>query len=65
MTREEKIQAVISLTEQVNSATNLYITDASTLNVESINKFRGLCHKSDVKFQVVKNTLLKKAFENN
>ena len=63
MTREEKIQAVISLTEQVNSATNLYITDASTLNVESINKFRGLCHKSDVKFQVVKNTLLKKAFE--
>ena len=35
----------------------------SSLNVENINKFRGLCHKSDIKFQVVKNTLLKKAFE--
>lgn len=63
MNREEKKQAVISLTEQVNNASNLYITDASTLNVESVNKFRGLCHENDVKFQVVKNTLLKKAFE--
>jgi len=63
MTREEKIQAVISLTEQVNNAPNLYIADASTLNVESINNFRRLCFSKDVKFQVVKNTLLKKAFE--
>ena len=63
MNREEKKQAVISLTEQVNNTSNLYVTDASSLNVESINKFRGLCHKSDIKFQVVKNTLLKKAFE--
>lgn len=63
MNREEKKQAVISLTEQVNNATNLYVTDASTLNVESINKFRGLCHKNGVKFQVVKNSLIKKAFE--
>lgn len=63
MTREEKKQAVIDLTDQVNNTANLYVTDASSLDVESINKFRGLCHKSDVKFQVVKNTLLKKAFE--
>lgn len=63
MNREEKKQAVISLTEQLNNATNLYITDASTLNVENVNKFRGLCHKNDIKYQVVKNTLLKKAFE--
>ena len=63
MNREEKKQAVISLTEQVNNTSNLYVTDASTLNVEDINKFRGLCHQNDIKFQVVKNTLLKKAFE--
>jgi len=63
MTREEKKQAVISLTEQVNNAPNLYIADASTLNVETINNFRRLCYSKDIKFQVVKNTLLKKAFE--
>ena len=63
MTREEKKQAVISLTEQVNNTSHLYVTDASSLDVASINKFRGLCFDKDVKFQVVKNTLLKKAFE--
>lgn len=63
MTREEKKQAVIELTEQVNNATNIYVTDASTLDVESINKFRGLCYEKDIKFKVVKNTLLKKALE--
>lgn len=63
MNREQKKQAVIDLTEQVNNAANLYITDSSELNVESINKFRGLCYDNNIQFQVVKNTLLKKAFE--
>lgn len=63
MNREQKKQAVIDLTEQVNNATNLYVTDSSELNVESINKFRGMCYENNIQFQVVKNTLLKKAFE--
>lgn len=63
MNREQKKQAVIELTEQVNNATNLYITDSSELNVENINKFRALCYEKNIQFKVVKNTLLKKAFE--
>ena len=63
MNREQKKQAVINLTEQVNNATNLYLTDSSALSVETINKFRSKCYDNDIKFQVVKNTLLRKAFE--
>ena len=60
MNREQKKQAVINLTEQVNNATNLYLTDSSALSVETINKFRSKCYDNDIKFQVVKNTLLEK-----
>lgn len=63
MNREQKRQAVIDLTEQVNNASNLYLTDSSSLDVATINMFRRKCHESDIKFQVVKNTLLRKAFE--
>lgn len=63
MNREQKKQAVINLTEQVNNATNLYLTDSSSLNVATINKFRSKCYDNDIKFQVVKNSLLRKAFE--
>jgi len=65
MTKEEKKQALISLTEQVKNASNFYVTDASALNVASINQFRALCYQEGIKFQVVKNTLLRKAFEAN
>lgn len=63
MNREQKKQAVINLTEQVNNATNLYLTDSSSLDVATINKFRGKCYENNIKFQVVKNSLLRKAFE--
>lgn len=63
MTREEKKQAVVALTEQIAGAPNFYIADASTLNVSAVNKFRGLCFEKGITFQVVKNTLLKKALE--
>lgn len=65
MTREEKQLVLNELTETIGNASSFYITDASTLDVASINKFRGLCYSKNVKFQVVKNTLLKKALEVN
>lgn len=42
---------------------NFYITDTSNLTVAKINDIRRKCFESDVKIQVVKNSLIKKAME--
>ncbi|MEI8202999.1 MAG: 50S ribosomal protein L10 [Bacteroidota bacterium] len=63
MRKEEKNQLVDSITELLNTFPNVYITDTSNLNVETINNFRRLCFKKEIKLQVVKNTLLKRAME--
>jgi large subunit ribosomal protein L10 len=63
MTREEKQQVLEELAAQIAGINSFYITDASTLDVATINKFRRLCFEKGVTFKVVKNTLLKKALE--
>ncbi len=63
MRKEEKDQFIETLTEQLNQANYLYITDISDLNVDITNKLRRLCFKRSVQLQVVKNTLLRKAME--
>ncbi|MFO8067631.1 MAG: 50S ribosomal protein L10 [Bacteroidales bacterium] len=61
MKKEEKYQVIESLTERLKNSEIFYLTDTSELNVETINQLRRLCFKRDVKLEVVKNTLLKKA----
>ncbi len=63
MKKEEKTQLIEDLTKQVKDLNCLYITDISNLNVEKTNQLRRLCYKRDIKLVVVKNTLLRKAFE--
>lgn len=63
MKREDKAQVIEDLREKISGANFFYLTDSSTLTVEEINKFRGLCYDKDVSMQVVKNTLLTKALE--
>lgn len=63
MRKEEKNQLIDTLTKQLQTSSNLYITDISNLNVEVTSKLRRLCFKKDVKLIVVKNTLLRKAME--
>lgn len=63
MRKEEKNQHIDTLTQQLESSNNIYITDISDLNVEVTGKLRRLCFKKDVKLIVVKNTLLRKAME--
>lgn len=63
MKKEEKNQIIDSLTEKLKINNNFYLTDISDLNVESINKLRRMCFKRNIKLQMVKNTLLKKAME--
>lgn len=65
MNKEQKTQAIAALTETVAQYDSLYITDASSLTVEDINQLRRLCFEKQVRFEVVKNTLLRKALENH
>ena len=63
MRKEEKNQLIDSLVEELKEAKTLYLTDISNLDVETSGKLRRLCYKRNVRLQMVKNTLLKKAME--
>ena len=63
MTREEKSQFIDSLTERLNEANIFYLADIAGLDAEGSSRLRRSCFGSDVKLEVVKNTLLKKALE--
>ena len=63
MTREEKTQIIEELTQDLNGASTLYITDTSELNAADTSKLRRACFKKDVRLSVVKNKLLKIAME--
>lgn len=64
MTREEKSQIVEDLSERLSSAGVVYLADVAGMNADSTSKLRRLCANKEVKLQVVKNTLLKRAMEN-
>ncbi len=63
MTREEKDQFIDGLTTRINEANIFYLTDIAGLNAESSSRLRKNCFNGNVKLEVVKNTLLKKALE--
>lgn len=63
MTREEKGQMIVELTETINDANVIYLTDTSELNAEQTSNLRRECFKRGIKLKVVKNTLLYKALE--
>lgn len=63
MTREEKNQFIDELAEKLSDSSILYLADTSELTVENTNNLRRSCHKNNVTMTVVKNKLLRKAFE--
>ena len=63
MRKEEKHDVVLALKEQINIFSNVYIADTSNLTVAAVNDIRRKCFDSDIKMQVAKNTLIKKALE--
>ncbi|MBO9700197.1 MAG: 50S ribosomal protein L10 [Sporocytophaga sp.] len=64
MTKEQKAQIIEELSQKFASKNYFYITDASGLSVEQVNKFRKLCFKKGIEYTVVKNSLIKKALAN-
>jgi ribosomal protein L10 len=63
MKRKDKFTIIEKLTEQINSSSHFYLTDIATLNAADTSKLRRECFSKNIKLLVVKNTLLKKAFE--
>jgi large subunit ribosomal protein L10 len=63
MTREEKDLIVRDLSQKFAETDYFYITDASDLTVETINRFRRLCFSKGIEFKVYKNTLIRKALD--
>lgn len=61
MTRAEKTAQIEELKEKFSNSEYFYVTDASTLSVEQVNKLRGLLYEKGIQMRVVKNTLMQKA----
>lgn len=63
MTKAEKNQFIDDLAETLTANSVIYLADTSELNAEDTSTLRRTCHKQNIKLNVVKNTLLRKAFE--
>lgn len=63
MKKEEKDLVIDALVEKFSATKNFYLTDISYLTVEKSNDLRRTCFKKNIELKMVKNTLLKKAFE--
>jgi large subunit ribosomal protein L10 len=63
MTRDEKAKVVENLAQTINDSKHFYLADISQLNAEDTSNLRRKCFEKDIKLVVVKNTLLRKAFE--
>jgi large subunit ribosomal protein L10 len=63
MTRSEKTAAIEALKDKLSNIDFFYLADSSTLTVEQVNTFRGMCFEKGIEMKVMKNTLIKKALE--
>lgn len=61
MKREDKSKIIEDLSQKFASTNYFYITDASGMTVEQVNKFRKMCYAKGIEYKVVKNSLIKKA----
>jgi large subunit ribosomal protein L10 len=64
MKKEEKEKIINSLVEKIGAHKHFYLADISDLNAADTSALRRKCFEKQIKVEVVKNTLLKKALEN-
>jgi large subunit ribosomal protein L10 len=62
--KTEKKEKLSTLKSQIESSKSFVLIDFTGVNVELINMLRRDAKKSNIKYNVVKNTLLRKAVEN-
>ncbi len=65
MTREEKAQVVAELTEVIGKATGMDFTDFRGMTVAQSTDLRNQLRKAGLQYKVAKNTLIRRALENN
>ena len=65
MNKKEKNELIDVLNNMLDENQNFYLADIAGLTAEESSSLRRLCYKQNVTIQVVKNTLLKKAFDKN
>jgi large subunit ribosomal protein L10 len=63
MKKEDKDKIIDSLVEKINNNKNFYLADTSELNATDTSALRRKCFEKQIKLEVVKNSLLKKALE--
>jgi len=62
-TREQKAQLIEELTQKLSEYEVVYIVDILGLNAQVTSDLRRACYGSEVKLQVVKNTMLQQAMD--
>ena len=63
MKKEVKDTIIVELGELIKNNPHFYLVDLTGLNAEKTSDLRRKCFKSEIKLEVVKNTLLQKALE--
>ena len=63
LTQQQKREALGAITEQLDAANTVYLTDYQGLTVAQANALRRSMRAADIEFKVLKNTLLKRAME--
>ena len=62
MPTAEKEQILQDTSDRIREVQGLYLTDFSGMNVHTLSLLRRKCREQSVEFHVIKNTLLKRAF---
>ena len=63
MKKEDKVNSIAHISDVIKEYAHFYLVDVTAMNAAATNAMRAKCYKQEVKMLVVKNTLLKKAFE--
>ena len=63
MKKELKDTIIVELGQKLKEYPHFYLVDLPGLNAEKTSDLRRKCFKSEIKLEVVKNTLLQKALE--
>ena len=63
MRKEVKDTIIVELGQKLKEFPHFYLVDISGLNAEQASNLRRKCFKNEIKMVVVKNTLLRKAFD--
>lgn len=62
MPTPQKEQILQDTSERIREVRGIYLADFSGMSVEKISLLRNRCREQKVQFRVIKNTLLKRAF---